>query len=106
MGEISQKLALVRSIRFRKARALLFFLLHSPEIDHRSEKIADVFWRDYTHEKAMASLRQTIRQVRVLLAGFPAINLETHRGHLGCAAMTKRRLGPKLRGSWRAALGR
>ena len=68
MSGVFHKLLLVRSIRFRKARALLFFLLHSPDQDHRSEKIADVFWGDYPHDKAMASLRQTIRQIRPLLS--------------------------------------
>ncbi len=61
----------------------MFFLLHAPEQDHRSEKIADVFWRDYPHEKAMASLRQTIRQIRLLLSEFEGVALETRRGHLG-----------------------
>ncbi len=82
MSGVFHKLLLVRSIRFRKARALLFFLLHSPEQDHRSEKIADVFWGDYPHDKAMASLRQTIRQVRLLLSEAEGLALETRRGHL------------------------
>ncbi len=82
MSGVFYKLALVRSIRFRKARALLFFLLHAPDQDHRSEKIADVFWGDYPHTKAMASLRQTIRQVRLLLAEGEGLALETRRGHL------------------------
>lgn len=89
MADVFKKLGLVRSVRFRKARALLFFLLHSPEMDHRGEKIADVFWRDYSHDKAMASLRQTIRQVRVLLAELPDIELETRRGHLGLRCQKK-----------------
>lgn len=82
MSGVFHKLALVRSIRFRKARALLFFLLHAPEQDHRSEKIADVFWGDYPHAKAMASLRQTIRQIRLLLDASTTLSLETRRGHL------------------------
>jgi len=82
MSGVFYKLSLVRSIRFRKARALLFFLLHAPEQDHRSEKIADVFWGDYPHTKAMASLRQTIRQIRLLLAEGEGLTLETRRGHM------------------------
>ncbi len=82
MSGVFCKLSLVRSIRFRKARALLFFLMHAPEQDHRSEKIADVFWGDYPHTKAMASLRQTIRQVRLLLSEADGLALETRRGHL------------------------
>ncbi len=82
MSGVFHKLSQVRSIRFRKARALLFFLLHAPEQDHRSEKIADVFWGDYPHTKAMASLRQTIRQIRLLLADTEGLELETRRGHM------------------------
>lgn len=82
MSGVFFKLTLVRSIRFRKARALLFFLLHAPEQDHRSEKIADVFWGDYPHTKAMASLRQTIRQIRLLLGENGGLTLETRRGHM------------------------
>ena len=83
MSEVFEKLVLVRSVRFRKARALFFFLLHAPGQDHRGEKIADVFWRDYVHEKAMASLRQTIRQLRILLEAADGLELATRRGHLG-----------------------
>ncbi len=82
MSGVFHKLSLVRSIRFRKARALLFFLLHAPAQDHRSEKIADVFWGDYPHSKAMASLRQTIRQIRLLLAEADGPKLETRRGQM------------------------
>ncbi len=82
MSGVFHKLSLVRTVRFRKARALLFFLLHSPDQDHRSEKIADVFWGDYPHAKAMASLRQTIRQIRLLLEEDTGLALETRRGHL------------------------
>ena len=89
MSGVFHKLSLVRSVRFRKARALLFFLLHAPEQDHRGEKIADVFWRDYTHVKAMASLRQTIRQIRLLLSNVEGITLETRRGHLGLRCADK-----------------
>ena len=89
MSGVFEKLFLVRSIRFRKARALMFFLLHAPEQDHRNEKIADIFWRDYPHDKAMASLRQTIRQIRLLLTEFEGVALETRRGHLGLACDDK-----------------
>ncbi len=82
MSGVFHKLSLVRSIRFRKARALLFFLLHAPAQDHRSEKIADVFWGDYPHTKAMASLRQTIRQIRLLFGEGDGLALETRRGHM------------------------
>lgn len=86
MSDVFEKLSLVRSVRFRKARALLFFLLHSSGQDHRGEKIADVFWRDYAHDKAMASLRQTIRQLRILLEDVEGVSLKTRRGHLGLIA--------------------
>lgn len=96
MSDVFQKLSLVRTVRFRKARALLFFLLHAPEQDHRGEKIADVFWRDYTHVKAMASLRQTIRQIRLLLDDVDGITLETRRGHLGLRCFDKTPIDAQL----------
>lgn len=78
-----QQIDLIGGIRFRKARALLFYLLHAPGVDHRGEKIADIFWQDYSHDKAMASLRQTIRQVRSQLPENSDMALVTRRGHLG-----------------------
>jgi len=96
MADVFQKLFLVRSVRFRKARALLFFLLHAPAQDHRSEKIADVFWRDYPHVKAMANLRQTTRQIRLLLEQAEGISLKTRRGHLGLSCADNTALDERL----------
>lgn len=82
MSGVFQKLSCARAMRFRKARALLFFLMHAPGQDQRSEKIADVFWGTYPHPKAMASLRQTIRQIRLALEDAGGLTLETRRGQM------------------------
>ncbi len=96
MSSVVDDLALIGRMRFRKARALLFYLHHLPGLDHRGEKIADIFWQDFPHKKAMASLRQAIRQIREAIEQTPHTVLETQRGQLGLRCQGNRTLDLRI----------
>lgn len=58
-------LILFESLRLRKARALLVFLLFSTARKHRNDKIVDLLWRASDTKKSNASLRQALRHLRL-----------------------------------------
>ncbi|WP_122072410.1 SARP family transcriptional regulator [Pseudophaeobacter sp. EL27] len=52
-------------IKLRKARALAVYLVIEPGRERRSELIIDLLWQEAQLAKARASLRQTVRHLRV-----------------------------------------
>lgn len=77
---VGHLLGALKTLRLRKAQAVLFFLLAHANSAHRNEKVMDLFWQDSDPDKASSSLRQAIRQIRVELGEAAPVRLETSPG--------------------------
>jgi DNA-binding SARP family transcriptional activator len=73
-------LDLLATLRLRKARALVFFLLADAHRIHRAEKIIDLFWQVSGGEKAAASFRQVVHHIRLALSAAEGVELATGGG--------------------------
>ncbi|RME47933.1 MAG: hypothetical protein D6791_04565 [Chloroflexi bacterium] len=71
-------------LRSDKARALLAYLAIESDRPHRRESLAALFWGDYNPAAAKASLRQTLSNLRQVLAplgtatGNPTLDITRH----------------------------
>lgn len=75
-------LRLLDSLRLRKARALLYFLLADRAPVHRTEKVTDLFWQQSEEHKASASYRQAVKHIRRAMEEIPGLSLETSAGEI------------------------
>lgn len=78
-------LRLLDTLRLKKARALMMFLLLSDSRKHRSEKIYELLWRGADVQKASSSYRQTVRHIRVSAKDIPELTLTTGSGQVSVA---------------------
>ena len=65
----------------RKARALIAYLALTPNNTESRERLAGLLWSDRAEEQARGSLRQTLKQIRLLFAdiGFSVCRIEPER---------------------------
>jgi DNA-binding SARP family transcriptional activator len=65
-------------IRSRKSRAILAYIALSENLRETRERLAGLFWSEFEEDKARASLRQTLRELRVVFAetGFLGFHTE------------------------------
>ena len=68
--------------KLRKARALAVYLAMEPGKERRSELIIDLLWQDAQLAKARASLRQTVRHLRIMSETRIAFPLVARKGLL------------------------
>ena len=71
---LDELLRLLESLRLRKARALLYFLLADRAPVHRTEKVTDLFWQQSDDHKASASYRQAVKHIRRAMEENPELN--------------------------------
>ncbi len=80
--KLEDLLRLLDSLRLRKARALLYFLLADRAPVHRTEKVTDLFWQQSDGPKASASYRQAVKHIRRAMAEIPGLTLDTSAGEI------------------------
>lgn len=80
MESVGLLVSAIRSMRLRKARALMFYLLVEHPHSHRTDKLMDLFWQDAERDKAFASFRQVARHIRVALTPWPGVQLDSLPG--------------------------
>lgn len=83
MEKVAELVRLASGLRLRKAQALVIFLTNPVGRLHRSELIVDLLWQDTESRKANASLRQTVRQIRLALEAEPWLEITTGSGMIG-----------------------
>lgn len=81
-SNLQNLLALVSSLRLRRAQALLYYLLADSERVHRVEKVVDLFWQDSDEQRASASYRQVVRHIRRETGEHHELSLETGAGQI------------------------
>lgn len=79
---LDELLRLLESLRLRKARALLYFLLADRAPVHRTEKVTDLFWQQSDDHKASASYRQAVKHIRRAMEEIPGLALDTSAGEI------------------------
>ncbi|HBK05887.1 MAG TPA: hypothetical protein DDZ81_08470 [Acetobacteraceae bacterium] len=72
-------------LRNRKARAIFAYLALSPAAEEPREKLAGLFWSEFSEQNARATLRQAIHEFREALQ------------HAGCSALAVSRMTVGLR---------
>ncbi|RJL19695.1 BTAD domain-containing putative transcriptional regulator [Paracoccus siganidrum] len=75
-------LALLSSLRLRRAQALLYYLLADSDRVHRVEKVVDLFWQDSDGQRAAASYRQVVRHIRRATGDAGGVALDTGGGQI------------------------
>lgn len=82
MQLLSNLLVVLDSMRLRKGRAMLFFLMADRARAHRTEKVTDLFWQDSDEQKASASYRQAVKHIRRAMLEAPGLTLDTAMGEI------------------------